>query len=136
MNQNKKIIIIIQARTDSQRFPNKVLSLIMKKSLLWHVINRAKQIKYGNVIVATTTRQIDNKIKKIAQQSKVECFRGKTHDVLDRFYQAAIKYEADVIVRITGDCPLIDPSISRSIRSEEHTSELSHMSESRMPSSA
>ena len=69
MNQNKKIIIIIQARTDSQRFPNKVLSLIMKKSLLWHVINRAKQIKYGNVIVATTTRQIDNKIKKIGKNA-------------------------------------------------------------------
>ena len=111
----KKILVIIQARTDSNRFPNKVLSLILGKPLLWHVINRTKQIKHDRIVVVTTRRKIDNKIVEIARNSGVDCFRGKTYDVLDRFFNAAIKYQADIIVRITADCPLIDPTISNMI---------------------
>ncbi len=113
--KNKKITIIIQARTDSRRFPRKVLAVIKGKPLLWHVINRAKQMKCDEIVVATTTRKIDNKIAEIARNSNVKCFRGKAHDVLDRFFKAAEKFDSDVIVRITADCPLIDPVESNKV---------------------
>lgn len=113
--KNKKITIIIQARSDSKRFPRKVLSIIKGKSLLWHVINRAKQMKHDELVVATTTRTIDNEIAQIARNSNVKCFRGKTNDVLDRFFNAAKRYDSDIIVRITADCPLIDPIESNKV---------------------
>lgn len=113
--KNKKVMVIIQARSDSRRFPRKVLSIIKGKPLLWHVINRAKQMKCDEIVVATTTRKIDNKIAEIARNSNVKCFRGKAHDVLDRFLKAAEKYNSDVIVRITADCPLIDPVESNKV---------------------
>jgi len=112
---NEKILIIIQARTDSRRFPKKVLARIKGKPILWHVINRVKQMKHDKIIIATTNRKIDNKIAEIAKNSNVKCFRGKTNDVLDRFFQAAKNYKADAIVRITADCPLIDPFESNKI---------------------
>jgi len=113
--KNKKITIIIQARSDSKRFPKKVLSVIKGKSLLWHVINRAKHMRYDEIVVATTTRTIDNKIAEISRNSGVKCFRGKAHDVLDRFFKAAKRYDSDIIVRITADCPLIDPIESNKV---------------------
>lgn len=109
MRTKENCLIIIQARTDSNRLPGKALADIEGKPMLWHVINRAKKMKYGRVIVATTTRKIDDKIIEIADKSGVRYFRGKTNDVLDRFYKAALKFKANTIVRITGDCPLIDP---------------------------
>lgn len=112
---NKKILIIIQARTDSRRFPKKVLARIKGKPVLWHVINRVKQMKHDEIIVATTTRKEDDGIVEIAEDSSVKCFRGRKDDVLDRFFQAAKNYKADAIVRITGDCPLIDPLVSNKI---------------------
>lgn len=112
---NGKIIIIIQARTDSRRFPKKVLAIIKGKPLLWHVINRVKQIKHDEIIVATTSRKIDDEIAKITKISDVKCFRGKKFDVLDRFFKAARKHDGDIIVRITADCPLIDPVESNKV---------------------
>jgi spore coat polysaccharide biosynthesis protein SpsF (cytidylyltransferase family) len=103
-----KIGIIIQARTDSKRFPNKVLELINSKSVLWHVINRCKKTPYL-VIVSTTNRIIDDSVIDIAKTSDVNYFRGSTDDVLDRFYQTAKHFSLDLIIRITADCPLIDP---------------------------
>jgi len=111
----KNCIVIIQARTDSKRFPKKVLSQIEGKPMLWHVINRIKKIKCDEIVVVTTKRKIDDEIIEIAKKQKVKIFRGKTNDVLDRFYQASLKLKADVIVRITADCPLIDPIESQKI---------------------
>ncbi len=104
----KKIGIIIQARTDSDRFPNKIVKLIDSKSVLWHVINRCKKTPY-HVIVSTTNRTIDDPIIKIAKESNVDYFRGSEKDVLDRYYQTAKYFSLDFIIRITADCPLIDP---------------------------
>ncbi len=111
-------IIIIQARSDSSRLPGKVLSDIEGRPMLWHVINRAKKMKRGHVIVATTTRKMDDAIVEIANKAGVKHFRGKTNDVLDRFFKAALKFKADVIVRITSDCPLIDPRESDKVVSK------------------
>ena len=104
----KKVSIIIQARTDSERFPNKVLELINSKPLLSHVISRCKKTPYS-VIVSTTNREIDKPILEISKKHDVPYFCGSTNDVLDRFYQTAKKFSIDVIIRVTADCPLIDP---------------------------
>ena len=113
--KEQKIIIIIQARTDSRRFPKKVLTKIYGKPLLWHIIERSKQIKHHKIVVATTKRKIDDGIIDVAKKCEVGYFRGSKNNVLDRFYLAAVKFEANIIVRITADCPLIDPGISNKI---------------------
>ena len=113
--KGKKTVVMIQARTDSTRFPKKVLSIIEGKPMLWHVINRIKKMKSDEIIVVTTNRKKDDDIATIAKKSKIKCFRGKTNNVLDRFYQASLKFEAEVIVRITADCPLIDPIQSKKV---------------------
>ncbi len=107
---------MIQARTDSSRLANKVLETIEGKSLLWHVINRVKQIKnVDQVILITTRHEIDEKIISIANESQILSFQGDTLDVLNRHYQCALKFNADPIIRITADCPLIDPRLSGEI---------------------
>lgn len=112
MAMKEKCLVIIQARSDSHRFPNKVLSKIEGKPMLWHIINRVKHIKGCKIVVATTKRKIDDEITNIAKKSGVQYFRGKTNDVLDRFYNTALKFNGDIIIRITADCPLIDPKES------------------------
>ncbi|MEK7173291.1 MAG: glycosyltransferase family protein [Patescibacteria group bacterium] len=106
------IVAIIQARTGSTRLPKKVLKKVCGKSLLEHLIERVKRVKHlDKIVVATTTKKEDEAIVKIAQKTKVEYFQGSNEDVLDRYYQAAKKFKADIVVRITGDCPLLDPEI-------------------------
>jgi spore coat polysaccharide biosynthesis protein SpsF (cytidylyltransferase family) len=109
---SKKITIIIQARVGSRRFPRKVLSKIENKPMIWHVINRAKQVKgVDQIILATTKKHEDNILTKIAKHAGILSFTGSAQDVLSRYYDCAIEFRADPIVRITGDCPLIDPKI-------------------------
>ena len=86
-----KVGIIIQARTDSTRFPKKVLAKIEGKPLLWHVIQRVKKIG-PQVIVSTTNRTKDDIIEKIAIDSEVKIFRGNKNNVLDRYIKTAEKY--------------------------------------------
>lgn len=111
---DKGIVIIIQARIDSRRFPRKVLQNIEGKPMLWHIINRVKEMNLG-IVIATTKRKIDNPIVAIAKESSIRCFRGSVNDVLDRYYKAALKFGAKIIVRITADSPLIDPNISSKV---------------------
>jgi len=104
--------IMIQARTGSARLPNKVLSKIGGKPMIWHVVNRAKRVKSADQIALITTTSKDDKILlKIAEQNDIIGFSGKKSDVLDRHYQCAKKIHADPIVRITSDCPLVDPAL-------------------------
>jgi spore coat polysaccharide biosynthesis protein SpsF len=106
------IIAIIQARMSSKRLPGKVLKKIENKTVLEHVISRLKMSKkISKVVVATSTDISDDPIKKICEQKKIKLFRGSLEDVLDRYYKAAIYFKADVIVRITADCPVIDYEI-------------------------
>jgi len=115
MTKKKNILVIIQARTDSQRLPKKILKKIEGKPLLWHVIQRIRYLKNVDIAVATTTRKIDDKIVQIAQNCEVGVYRGKVNDVLDRFYKTALKFKADIVIRITADCPLIDPHESSKV---------------------
>jgi spore coat polysaccharide biosynthesis protein SpsF (cytidylyltransferase family) len=97
----------------SSRLPGKVL---MKSGngmpLLYHVINQLRHCsKVKNLVIATTTNQEDDEIEKFADNNSVNVFRGSEKDVLDRYFQCAKKYSFSTIVRITSDCPLIDPQI-------------------------
>ena len=106
------ITAIIQARTGSTRLPQKVLLPILGKPMLQHQIERLKHAKtIDTLIVATTDAAADDRVENLAQLLNVECFRGSENDVLDRYYKAAKNGGADIIVRITGDCPLHDPKI-------------------------
>lgn len=103
-------ILITQARTGSTRFPNKILNEIQGKSLLEIHLKRLKNCKnISEIIVATTTKEEDKIIYDKALSWGYSSYRGAEKDVLDRFYQS-IKYKNyDWIVRVTSDCPLIDP---------------------------
>lgn len=106
------IVAIIQARMASTRLPGKILADLAGKPLLYHVVVRAKQARTLNrVVVATTDKQNDNETEKSCDKIDVACFRGSEDDVLDRFYQVAKHFSADVIVRLTADCPLLDPGV-------------------------
>ena len=103
------IIAILQARMGSSRLPNKVLRKIKGKTLLELYINRVKQSRLiDKIVIATTTRSGDDAIKEIASKLGIECFRGSENDLLDRYYQCAKKYHADVVVRFTPDDPFVD----------------------------
>lgn len=103
------IIAILQARTGSSRLPGKVLRKIKGKTLLELYLNRVKQSRLiDKIVVATTTKSSDNTIGELAKNLGFDCFRGSESDLLDRFYQCAKKYKADVVVRLTPDDPFVD----------------------------
>ena len=110
IKRQKKITVLIQARTYSSRLPEKVLAEIEGKQLVWHVINRVKKIKsVQQIALITTTKKNDKILLELAQKNHIIGFSGDEFDVLDRHYQCAKKMNADPIIRITSDCPLIDP---------------------------
>jgi spore coat polysaccharide biosynthesis protein SpsF len=103
------IIAILQARYSSSRLPGKVLAPILGKPMLAHQIDRVKKSqKIDRVIVATSNLAMDDPIANLCREMDIECFRGSLDDVLDRFYQAVVTHQPDLVVRLTGDCPLCD----------------------------
>jgi len=104
--------IIIQARMGSTRLPGKSLMDIGGKPLIWHVVERAKKSKLAQqVVLATTVDRKDDLLAEFAKKNPIALFRGDLDDVLDRYYQAAKSTGASIIVRITGDSPLVDPQL-------------------------
>lgn len=107
---------MIQARTGSTRLPKKVLSKIEGKPLIWHVINRMKKVHGIYQIVLVTTRKKEDEILiRIANKNNILSYTGDTYDVLNRYFQCAVKFDADPIIRITGDCPLIDHTLVKNM---------------------
>lgn len=105
-------IAIIQARMSSSRLPGKVLRDIGGQPMLVRVVERTRQAEtVEKVVVATTTDPTDDAVERLCRKRGYACYRGSQLDVLDRYYQAARHYNADVVVRITADCPLIDPGL-------------------------
>ena len=107
-----KIVCIIQARISSSRLPAKILLPGYDKPLLLHLIERLEKSKLINdVVVATSNNPLDDLIFDLCTLKKVKVFRGNLNNLLDRYYKCAKIYKADHVVRITSDCPLIDPKI-------------------------
>ncbi len=107
------ILAIIQARTGSTRLPRKIFLDYCGKPNLLHVYNRVnKSGMIDCLVIATTTNEGDDAVFEFCEKENINCFRGSENDVLDRFYYCAKQYnltDDDMIVRVTADCPLIDP---------------------------
>lgn len=106
----RPIVGIVQARMGSTRLPGKVLKEICGRPILWHVTNRLSHSeRIDTVVVATTTEGEDDRIAEWCKEQRIPFYRGSSQDVLDRYFMAAREFGARTIVRITADCPLIDP---------------------------
>lgn len=107
-----KTVIIVQSRMTSTRLPGKVLKCVMNKPLLEYQIDRLRRVSFADeIVIATTTNDSDTPIVELCQRLETPYFRGSENDVLARYHGAAIKHNADIIVRVTSDCPLIDPVV-------------------------
>lgn len=107
-----KVAAIIQARMGSTRLPGKILKTVNGKTLLEYQIERVRRAKLiDEIIIATTTKESDDSIVQLCQQLSIPYYRGSEDDVLSRYYEAAINNNVQVIVRLTSDCPIIDPEI-------------------------
>ncbi len=106
------IMAIIQARTSSTRFPGKVLKPIWGIPMLLFMVNRVQESQQiDNIIVATSTDKTDNVIWELCIRHKIWCYRGPLEDVLDRYHGCAQIFNPAHVVRLTADCPLIDPEL-------------------------
>ena len=106
------VVAVVQARMGSSRLPGKVLEDIAGAPLLARVVERAEAATgVGAVTIATSTARRDDAIEALAAKIGVDCYRGSEEDVLSRVLGAARKADADVVVRLTGDCPLLDPEL-------------------------
>lgn len=116
MAHTQKIVAIIQARMTSSRLPGKVLIDIVGSPMIQHVVRRVSSAKMvDQTVIATTDDPADNPIEEFCLSNGYICYRGHPFDVLDRYYQAALINQADIIVRITADCPIMDPDLIDSL---------------------
>jgi len=105
-------VIIVQARMGSSRLPGKVMMEILGRPLLSYTLERLKLCKCADeIVVATTSHPRDQKIVEFCREEHIYFYIGSEHDVLDRYYQAAKTSGAEVVVRVTGDCPFADPEV-------------------------
>jgi spore coat polysaccharide biosynthesis protein SpsF len=114
--------IITQARLESTRFPNKIMERVRGKTILAHVLERCLAVKNADVVCcAIPANTANDVVAREAECAGAQVFRGAEEDVLDRYYQAARMLKADVVMRVTSDCPLIDPDVCAQVISlREH----------------
>lgn len=109
---SEKIVAIIQARMGSQRLPGKVTQDILGKPMLQRVVERVSgSVRVDQIVIATTIDVADDPLEALGKALDVAVVRGHPHDVLDRYMRAARMYQADIIVRLTADCPLLDAKV-------------------------
>lgn len=106
-----RIVAIVAARMGSNRLPGKTLKPILERPMLeWLMLRLGKCRLLDDIVIATSDQPQDQVIEDFSREREYHCFRGSENDVLGRYYFAAKQFNADIIVRITGDCPLIDPT--------------------------
>ena len=106
------MLIIIQARTNSQRFPKKVLYKLENKPIIVHVLDRLKKSKFkNNLIVATSDKSSDDRLVQLLKKKKIKIYRGNLKNVSERLYETALKLKEKYFVRVSGDSPVIDVKI-------------------------
>ncbi len=111
-----KVIAIVQARMGSTRLPGKVMMDLAGEPMLARVVGRTRRAEsVDETVVATTADSADDTIERLCRVRGWSCFRGSSDDVLDRYYRAAQKYEADAVLRVTSDNPLVDPSVINAV---------------------
>lgn len=121
------MVAIVQARMGSSRLPGKVLQDLAGRPMLARVIERMRRARrLDEVVVATTDQARDDVIAHLCQERGWSYFRGSEYDVLDRYYRAALQFDAELVVRVTSDCPLIGPEVidEHVIRMEERWAEV------------
>jgi spore coat polysaccharide biosynthesis protein SpsF (cytidylyltransferase family) len=107
-----RVVAVVQARLGSSRLPGKALEEIAGRPMLAHVLARAAAVRgVDHVVLATTVKPEDDALADLARRLGVVTTRGKVDDVLDRFHAALLEHPAEVVVRLTGDCPLLDPRV-------------------------
>ena len=107
-----KTVIIVQARMTSTRLPGKVLLPLGGEPMLTRLVQRLRRVRLADaIVIATTTNASDDAIVALCERLGVAHHRGSEHDVLSRYAEAATQHPADVVVRVTSDCPLIDPAL-------------------------
>ena len=106
------VLAIVQARMDSTRLPGKVLKEVNGKPLIEILFQRLSRSKEIDEIILATSKNLENdRLAETVEKLGFDVFRGSENDVLDRYYQAAKPYSPKAVVRITGDCPIIDPQL-------------------------
>ncbi len=114
-----RTVVIVQARMSSSRFPGKVLHELCGKPMIRQQLSRLQRSqRHSEIVIATTDQTVDDRIVSWAQKENLRCLRGSTEDVLARYIMAAKATQAEVIVRITADCPLVDPIILDTVVTE------------------
>lgn len=123
-----KTVAIVQARMTSTRLPGKIMRPVLGKPLLELLVERIKRAQgVDEVVIATTTNADDDQVESLTQRLGIGCFRGSEHDVLDRVLRAAHAFDADLIVEITGDCPLIDFQVIDKLLEVYHANEYDYV---------
>lgn len=108
----RKVVAIVQARMTSTRLPGKVMMAVRGKPLLQYELERLACVKnISQIVVATTTNKTDDRVADFADSLGYGVYRGSEDDVLSRYHGAAVAFGAEVVVRLTADCPLIDPEV-------------------------
>lgn len=106
------IVAAIQVRMASTRLPRKAILNVLGQPMLWHIANRVSFAKHvDRVVIATSYEAGDQPIRDLARRHNIPCFAGRETDLIDRLYRTACHFGAHALVRITGDCPLVDPQV-------------------------
>jgi spore coat polysaccharide biosynthesis protein SpsF len=124
-----KTVAIIQARMSSTRLPGKIMADLAGQPLLSRVIARAQRARLVDLVgIATTDRPADEQVAHLCGRIGVPCFRGSEDDVLDRYYQAAQQFGGETLVRLTADCPLLDPAVIDKAIAHFHSGDFDYVS--------
>lgn len=134
MRAKKKVLVIIQARMSSRRLPGKVLLELNGEPTIQRIVDRLKRAtQVDEIIVATSVDESDTKLFEFLQSKGVNCFRGALDDVLDRFIGVLATSDAEIIIRITADCPLVMPKLVDQMVFEFMESNLDYLSNTIYP---
>lgn len=107
-----KVLAIVQARMGSNRLPGKVMKVLGGYPMIYHTLTKLQRARYvDQVILATSNKEADTPLAEYAASIGFEVFRGDEDNVLERYKQTSELYEGDIIIRVTGDCPLLDTVI-------------------------
>ena len=122
------MIIIVQARMRSERLPGKVIRPLGPRTVLEWVVRAAQTAQVGEIVIATSTHPEDDAIAAMATKAEVACVRGSEQDVLQRFVTVLESYPSESVMRLTGDCPLLDPAIIRAVAAAFSVADVDYLS--------